>query len=205
MTELLKIHPENPQSRLILQAVEMIRKGGVFIYPTDSSYALGCKIGDKAALSRLRQIRGLKEEHHLTVVCKDLSQLSEYAHVSNPAFRLLKAYIPGPYTFILKASSEAPRKLLHPKRKSIGLRVPDNLIVKALLEELGESILSTSLSLPEREKISGEPEEFRDYVEGRVELIIDAGFIAPEYTSIIDLSQDSPVILREGKGDISAF
>lgn len=205
MTQIIKVHPENPQNRLILQAVDILKKGGVIIYPTDSSYALGCQIGDKAAALRIRQIRDLKENHPLSLLCKNLSHLSLYAQVSNSVFRLLKAHTPGPYTFILKASHEVPKRLQHPKRKDIGLRIPDNRIVQALLTALGEPLLSCSLILPGHEELRCEPLELEEYLEGKVDLIIDGGALLPQYTSIIDLTKEKPLVLREGKGDVSAF
>jgi tRNA threonylcarbamoyl adenosine modification protein (Sua5/YciO/YrdC/YwlC family) len=205
MSQFFSIHPENPQIRLIRQAVDIVRQGGVIIYPTDSAYALGCHIGDKQALQRIRQIRRLDDDHNFSLVCRDLSDLGVYARVSNSAYRLLKAATPGPYTFVLQATKEVPRRLVHPKRKTIGLRVPDNAICSALLNELGEPIMSSSLILPGHEHPLTDPLEMRDLLEKQVDLIIDGGFCGLESTSVIGLEEDQPVILREGRGDLALF
>jgi tRNA threonylcarbamoyl adenosine modification protein (Sua5/YciO/YrdC/YwlC family) len=205
MSQFFSIHPDNPQARLIRQAVDIIRQGGVIIYPTDSAYALGCHIGDKQALQRIRQIRRLDDDHNFSLVCRDLSDLGIYARVSNSAYRLLKAATPGPYTFVLQATKEVPRRLVNPKRKTIGLRVPDNAICSALLSELGEPIMSSSLILPGHESPLTDPQEMRDLLEKQVDLIIDGGFCGVESTSVIVLEDDQPVILREGRGDLSLF
>jgi tRNA threonylcarbamoyl adenosine modification protein (Sua5/YciO/YrdC/YwlC family) len=205
MSQFFSIHPDNPQARLIRQAVDIIRQGGVIIYPTDSAYALGCHIGDKQALQRIRQIRRLDDDHNFSLVCRDLSDLGIYARVSNSAYRLLKAATPGPYTFVLQATKEVPRRLVNPKRKTIGLRVPDNAICSALLSELGEPIMSSSLILPGHESPLTDPLEMRDLLEKQVDLIIDGGFCGVESTSVIVLEDDQPVILREGRGDLSLF
>lgn len=205
MSQFFSIHPDNPQARLIRQAVDIVRQGGVIIYPTDSAYALGCHIGDKQALQRIRQIRRLDDDHNFSLVCRDLSDLGIYARVSNSAYRLLKAATPGPYTFVLQATKEVPRRLVNPKRKTIGLRVPDNAICSALLSELGEPIMSSSLILPGHEFPMTDPLEMRDLLEKQVDLIIDGGFCGVESTSVIGLEDDQPVILREGRGDLSLF
>jgi tRNA threonylcarbamoyl adenosine modification protein (Sua5/YciO/YrdC/YwlC family) len=205
MSQFFRIHPDNPQARLIHQAADIIRQGGVIIYPTDSAYALGCHIGDKQALQRIRQIRRLDDDHNFSLVCRDLSDLGIYAKVSNSAYRLLKAATPGPYTFVLQATKEVPRRLVNPKRKTIGLRVPENAICSALLHELGEPIMSSSLILPGHEYPLTDPLEMRDLLEKQVDLIIDGGFCGLESTSVIDLENDLPVILREGRGDLALF
>ena len=205
MSQFFSIHPDNPQARLIRQAVDIVRQGGVIIYPTDSAYALGCHIGDKQALQRIRQIRRLDDDHNFSLVCRDLSDLGIYARVSNSAYRLLKAATPGPYTFVLQATKEVPRRLVNPKRKTIGLRVPDNAICSALLSELGEPIMSSSLILPGHELPLTDPLEMRDLLEKQVDLIIDGGFCGVESTSVIGLEDAQPVMLREGRGDLSLF
>jgi tRNA threonylcarbamoyl adenosine modification protein (Sua5/YciO/YrdC/YwlC family) len=205
MSQFFSIHPENPQARLIRQAVDIVRQGGVIVYPTDSAYALGCHIGDKQALQRIRQIRRLEDDHNFSLVCRDLSDLGIYARVSNSAYRLLKAATPGPDTFVLQATKEVPRRLVNPKRKTIGLRVPDNAICSALLNELGEPIMSSSLILPGHEYPLTDPLEMRDLLEKQVDLIIDGGFCGLESTSVIGLEDDQPLILREGRGDLALF
>lgn len=205
MSLFLQIHPENPQPRLIKQAVELIVAGGVIAYPTDSGYALGCHIGDKAALDRVRRIRRLDERHNFTLVCRDLSELGTYARVENPAYRLIKAHTPGPYTFLLKATASVPRRLKHPKRRTIGLRVPDNRIALALLEALGEPLMSVSLILPGEDMPMTDPYEIRDTLGHELDLIIDGGFCGMEPTSVIDLVEAAPSIVRIGQGDVSGF
>jgi tRNA threonylcarbamoyl adenosine modification protein (Sua5/YciO/YrdC/YwlC family) len=205
MSQFFQIHPDNPQARLIRQAVDIIRQGGVIIYPTDSAYALGCHIGDKQALQRIRQIRRLDDDHNFSLVCRDLSDLGIYAKVSNSAYRLLRAATPGPYTFVLQATKEVPRRLVDPKRKTIGLRVPNNAICSALLSELGEPIMSSSLILPGQEDPLTDPLEMRDLLEKQVDLIIDGGFCGLQSTSVINLEDDQVEILREGCGDLTLF
>jgi tRNA threonylcarbamoyl adenosine modification protein (Sua5/YciO/YrdC/YwlC family) len=205
MVDFLQVHPINPEVRLIKQAVGVLMDGGVIVYPTDSTYALGCHIGDKSALERIRRIRQLDSKHNFTLVCCDLSSLASYALVHNRAYRILKAYTPGPYTFILKATAEVPRRLMHPKRKTIGLRVPENAIAQAILALHGEPIMSTSLILP------GEGEQLFDAYEMRlkigklVDLIIDGGACGLEPTTMVDLVDGVPQILRTGKGDTKPF
>ncbi len=201
----LEIHPRDPQPRLIRQAVERIREGAVIIYPTDSAYALGCHIGDKSALERIRAIRKLDDRHNFTLMCRDLSELSTYAVVDNASYRLLRAHTPGPYTFILKATGEVPRRLLHAKRKTIGLRVPDNRVALALLEELGEPIMSATLIMPGEDLPLADTDEMRERLGRVVDLLVDGGGCGLEPTTIVDLSGGAPELLRQGKGHSAAF
>jgi len=205
MSQFFQIHPQNPQPRLIRQAVEIIRAGGVIAYPTDSAYALGCRLGDKGALERIRRIRRLDDNHNFTLVCRDLSELGTYARVDNSAFRLIRNHTPGPYTFILKATDEVPRRLLHPKRRTIGLRVPDNRIALALLEELGEPLMSVTLILPGEQQPLTDPEDIRERLEHDLDLVIDGGVSGPEPTSVIDLADATPVVVRRGLGAVDTF
>lgn len=205
MSEFVQVHPDNPQSRNIRQAVNVLMDGGVIVYPTDSTYALACHIGDKSALDRIRRIRQLPDDHNFTLVCSDLSSLSTYAVVHNSAYRILKAYTPGPYTFILKASPEVPRRLKHPKRKTIGLRVPDHAITQAILQMHGEPIMSTSLILPGEEAQLLDAYEMRLKLGNLVDLIIDGGACGLEPTTMIDLVEGVPSIMRVGKGNPEPF
>ncbi len=205
MSQFFRIHPDNPQHRLIHQAVEILNKGGVIVYPTDSAYALGCHIGDKKAIERIRRIRRLERDHHFALVCRDLSDLGVYAKVDNTAYRQIKAATPGPYTFILPATREVPRRLVDEKRKSIGLRVPDNEICRALLAELGEPIMSTTLILPDDEYPLTDPDEIRDLMEHHVDLVIDGGFCGLESTTVVSMEEGYPTVIREGMGDIALF
>lgn len=205
MSQFFYIHPDNPQTRLINQAVALLREGAVVVYPTDSGYAMGCMLGDKHAMDRIVRIRQLDSEHNFTLVCRDLSEISLYAQVSNSAFRLIKNNTPGAYTFILKATKEVPRRLMTPKRKTIGLRVPDNNIAQALLEALGEPLMSTSLILPGNDFTESDPEEIRDHLEHQVDLIINGGYLGQQPTTVIDLTEDAPVIVREGVADSAPF
>lgn len=205
MSQFFQIHPDNPQARLIKQAADIIRSGGIVVYPTDSAYALGCHIGDKRALDTIRRIRKLDEKHNFTLVCRDLSELANFARVDNAAYRLLKAATPGPYTFILKATPEVPRRLLHAKRKTIGLRVPENNIARALLDELNEPMMSVTLIMPGDDDPLIDPYEIRDLLEHDVDLVIDGGYCGLEMTTVIDLADDEPVLVRQGKGDIAPF
>jgi len=205
MAQFFQIHPENPQHRLILQAADIIRRGGLVVYPTDSAYALGCHIGDKDALERIRALRKLDKNHNFTLMCRDLSELATYARVDNSVFRLLKNHTPGAYTFILEATADVPRRLMHPKRKTIGLRVPDNPIALALLEELGEPLMTSSLLLPGDDMPMTDPDDIRDSLEHHVELVIDGGYCGLEPTTVIDLTGDAPELIRQGKGDFSSF
>lgn len=202
MSQYFEIHPDNPQHRLIHQAIEIVNRGGVIVYPTDSCYALGCHIGDKAAMERIRRIRGLDEKHHLTLMCRDLSDISTYAKVDNIAYRLIKNITPGPYTFLLQATSEVPRRLLAPKRKTIGVRIPENQIALDLLEELGQPMMSTTLIMPEDEMAMTDPYQMRVLLEHQVDLIIDGGFCGLEPSTIVDLTEGQPVVLRQGKGNL---
>ncbi len=205
MSQFFQIHPENPQLRLINQAVEIIQRGGVVVYPTDSGYALGCHLGDKRAMERICRIRRLDNKHNFTLICRDLSELGTYARVDNQAYRLIKNHTPGPYTFILKATSEVPKRLMQEKRKTIGLRVPDNAITQALLETLGEPMMSVTMMLPGEDMPMTDPYDIRQTLEHELDLVIDGGYCGMEPTSIIDLVEDEPVVLRQGQGDVSAF
>lgn len=205
MAQFFVIHPENPQPRLIHQTVEIIRNGGVIAYPTDASYALGCGLGDKEAQQRIRAIRGVDEDHPLTLVCRNLAEISVYAKVDNRQFRLLKANTPGCYTFILEATREVPKRLQHPKRKTVGLRVPDHPILQALLAELGGPLLSTTLQLPGDDQPLNDPYDIRDLLERQVDLVVDGGYGDVDTTTVIDLSGEMPVLVRRGKGDIQPF
>ena len=205
MAQFFQIHPENPQSRLISQAVEIIKKGGLVVYPTDSAYALGCGIGEKDALERIRTLRKLDKHHNFTLVCRDLSELATYARVSNSAFRLLKSHTPGAYTFILEGTAEVPRRMLHPKRKTIGLRVPDNPIALALLEELGEPLMTSSLIKPGDEYPLSDPYDIRETLEHHVDLVIDGGYCGLEATTVVDLTEDTAQLIRQGKGVYEGF
>ncbi|MBN7826894.1 L-threonylcarbamoyladenylate synthase [Bowmanella dokdonensis] len=205
MSQFFEVHPVNPQLRLIKQACEMIHQGAVVVYPTDSGYAIGCHIDDKAALERICRIRDIGKDHNFTLMCRDMSELSVYARVDNQAFRQIKNNTPGPYTFILKATKEVPKRLQNPKRKTIGIRVPDNAIALALLEQLGEPLMSTSLILPGNQMTESDPEEIRGRLEKQVDLIIDGGSLGEHPTTVLDLSEGECIILREGEGDVSAF
>lgn len=205
MSSFLQVHPSDPEDRNIKQIVNVLLAGGVIVYPTDSTYALGCHIGDKGALDRIRRIRQLGDKHNFTLVCKDLSSLASYAQVHNSAYRILKAYTPGPYTFILKATPEVPRRLLHPKKKTIGLRVPDNAIAQAILEKMGEPIMSTSLILPDEDERLVDPYDMRLKIGKLVDLIVDGGVCGVEATTMVDLVDGIPKVIREGKGDAEPF
>ncbi|HPF57649.1 MAG TPA: L-threonylcarbamoyladenylate synthase [Candidatus Competibacteraceae bacterium] len=205
MSHFLQIHPVNPQPRLIAQAVARLREGDVIVYPTDSSYALGCRLGDKAAAERIRTIRQTDRHHNFTLVCRDLSEIATYAKVDNRRYRLLKAVTPGPFTFILQATHEVPRRLQHPRRKTIGIRIPDNVIVRALLAELGEPIMSCTLILPGDDWPLSDPEEIRERLTNEVNLIIDGGSGQREPTTVIDLTDDAPQLIRQGLGDADPF
>lgn len=203
MAQFFSIYPENPQTRLIKQAAEMLRDGAVIVYPTDSGYALGCRLEDKDAVTRIRQIRGKDDKHLMTLVCRDLSELSHYARVDNAQFRLLKNNTPGSYTFILEATREVPRRLQHPKRSTVGLRIPDHPVALALLAELGEPILSSTLILPEAHQPLTDVNEIREHLERLVELIIEGGSVGMAPTTVIDLTEATPVLLRRGKGPVA--
>ncbi len=205
MAQFFQIHPDNPQPRLIRQAVDILRNGGVIIYPTDSSYAIGCHIGDKHALDRIRQIRRLDDKHNFTLVCRDLSEISNYTKLDNQQYRLIKSLTPGAYTFILKATKQVPKRLMHPKRKTIGIRIPDNRIALALLEDLNEPILSSTLILPGDDMPMMDPYEMKHSLEHQVDLIIDGGYCGYDPTTVIVMEDDEPWVAREGKGDTSLF
>jgi tRNA threonylcarbamoyl adenosine modification protein (Sua5/YciO/YrdC/YwlC family) len=199
------IHPQDPQHRLIHQAVNIIRQGGICIYPTDSSYALGCHIGDKAAMERIRKIRRVDDKHNFTLVCRDLGEIATYAKISNADYRILKANTPGPYTFILPATREVPRRLQNPKRKTIGLRIPDHAITQALLEELGEPLMSSTLILPNEELPLNDPDEIRRRLQHDVDVVIEGGSCDVEPTTVVILNDGLAEIAREGKGDTAPF
>lgn len=204
MSDYLSIHPENPQQRLIAKAAEIVRKGGVIVYPTDSVYAIGCHIGDKQAMDRIRAIRLLDKNHNFTLMCRDLSELASYARVDNSAFRSLKAHSPGAFTFILPATSEVPRRLMHPKRKTIGLRVPDSPIAQALLAELGEPMMSVTLIMTGDEYPLSDPYDIRSALEAHVDVLIDGGHCGLEPTTVVDMTGPVPEITRQGMGDFAA-
>lgn len=205
MSQLFQVHPENPQMRLIRGAVDVLRKGGVVAYPTDSCYALGCHIGDKKAVEAIRRIRQLDDKHFFTLMCSDMAEMSTYAMVDNIAYRLIKNLTPGPYTFILPAARIVPKRLLHPKRKKIGVRRPDNAIALALMAELGEPLLSSTLILPGDDMPLTDPYEMRDLLGNQVDVVIDGGYCGIEPTTVVEFTDDEPVILRQGKGDTSAI
>lgn len=205
MSQFFQIHPENPQARLINRAVEILNDGGLIIYPTDSSYALGCVMGNKTAQDRIRAIRRVDDRHNFTLVCRDLTEISVYAKVDNVAYRLMKGLTPGPYTFLLAATREVPRRLQNPKRKTIGLRVPDNPIAQALLADLGAPLMSSTLSLPGEEMPLTDPYEMRDLIGHAVDLIIDGGHCGLEPTTVVDLTGPVPELVRQGRGDVSLF
>lgn len=200
MAQFFEVHHENPQLRLIRRAVEIIRQGGVIAYPTDSSYALACHIGDKQAMDNIRRIRQLDDKHDFTLVCKDLTQVSMFTKIGNDAFRLIKALTPGPFTFILDATKEVPRRLQHPKKKTIGIRIPDHPIAQMLVSELGEALFSSTLTLPGDSEALSDPYDIREKLEHELDLVIDAGIVIPELTTVIEFSGASPVIVRQGKG-----
>jgi tRNA threonylcarbamoyl adenosine modification protein (Sua5/YciO/YrdC/YwlC family) len=202
VAQFFQLHPDNPQARLVRQAGDIFRRGGVVIYPTDSSYAIGCQIGDKAAMDRIRQIRRLGDDHNFTLVGRNLSELSAYTKLENSSHRLIKTLTPGPYTFILKATKLVPKRLMHAKRKTIGIRIPDNRVAQALLEELNEPVLSSTLILPGEEMPMMDPYEMNQLLGHAVDLVIDGGYCGYEPTSVVDLHDDTPVVLREGKGDV---
>lgn len=202
--QIFHIHPSNPQARLIRQVVEVIRAGGVVVYPTDSCYALGCHIGDKAAMERIRAIRNIDDKRNFTLVCHDLAEIATYAKVDNAAYRLIKALTPGPYTFILKATREVPRRLQHPKRKTIGLRVPNHAIVRALIDTLGEPLMSSTLLLADNDLPLNDPEEIAARLRHQVDIVIDGGNCGLEPTTVVDLVDGTPRVARQGKGEFPA-
>ena len=205
MSQFFQIHPDNPQLRLIKQAVQIIDAGGIVAVPTDSCYALVCHLDDKEAVTRLRRIRGVDEKHHLTLLCRDLSEIALYAKVDNRQYRMLKTATPGPYTMILEATKEVPRRLSHPSRKTIGLRVPENKITHALLEELRQPLLATTLILPDDDEPITDPEIIRERLEKQIDLIIDGGPCSLTPTTVIDMTGDVPELIRQGRGDVSLF
>lgn len=205
MAEIIRIHPDNPQPRLIEQVVDALRGGALIVYPTDSSYAFGCQLGNQAAIDRIRRIRETDKQHNFTLVCNDLSEIATYARVDNWAFRLLKSFTPGPYTFILKATGEVPKRMQHPKRRTIGIRVPDHAVASALLETLGEPMLSSTLLLPGSDIPLTDPYEIDERIGGRIEAIIDCGAAGLEPTTVLDLSGGQVEVLRKGKGDTTVF
>ena len=205
MSQFFYVHEENPQARLISQAVNILNQGGVVVYPTDSGYALGCLIGDKNAMTRITRIRKIEHDHHFSLMCRDLSELATYARVDNQAYRLLKSCTPGPYTFIFKATKEVPKRLQSSKKKTIGIRVPQNIIALALLEELDAPLMSTSLVMPDAEYAESDPEEVRDLLEHQVDLIIHGGYLGENPTTVVDMSEGNFDVVREGAGDTSIF
>lgn len=205
MSQFFQIHPDNPQPRLIAQATQIVRSGGIVALPTDSCYALVCHLDDKDAVTRLRRIRNIDDKHHLTLLCRDLSEIAQYARVDNQQYRMLKAATPGPYTFILEATKEVPRRLSHPSRKTIGLRVPENQIAHALLAELQQPLLGTTLILPDDDEALTDPDEVRERLEKQVDLVIDGGACSLQPTTVIDLTESEPVLRRQGRGDASLF
>jgi len=205
MAQFLTLHPVNPEPRLIKQAAAIVRNGGLIVYPTDSSYALGCHLGDKAAVERMRAIRQVDARHHFALVCRDLAEIATYARVDNRQFRLLRAVTPGSYTFILQATREVPKRLQHPSRKTIGLRIPDHRIVRALLEALGEPLLTSTLLLPGDDVPLNDMDEIRKRLDHHVDLIIDGGPCGIELTTVVNLTAEAPVVIREGKGSLAPF
>lgn len=205
MAQYFSVHPTNPQARLIRRAAEIVRGGGLAAYPTDSSYALGCHLGDAAAQQRLRRVRGMDEKHHLTLMCRDLSQIAAYAIVDNAQFRMLRLATPGSYTFILRATKEVPRRLQHPKRRTIGVRVPAHVVTQALLAELGEPMLSATLILPGADAPLAEAAAIREALEHELDAVVDCGPCGTEPSTVIDLTGAAPVVLRKGKGSLEIF
>ena len=201
----IEIHPKDPQSRLIQHTVAILQEGGIVVYPTDSCYALGCHIGDKTAMERIARIRQTDKRHHFTLVCRDLSEIAKYARVNNAQYRTLKAFTPGPYTFILQATRETPKRLQNPKRRTIGIRVPDHRIAQAILDELGEPMMSSTLMLPGDELPLTDARDIQERLYHQVDAVIDGGNCGLEPTSVIDLEGPAPVIARRGKGDVAAF
>ncbi|WP_022940240.1 L-threonylcarbamoyladenylate synthase [Psychromonas hadalis] len=205
MSQFFYVHPDTPQLRLMKQAVEIIKKGGVVIYPTDSGYALGCLMENKRGLERICQIRDLDKKHNFTLACRDLSEIATYARVDNQGYRALKNNTPGAYTFIFKSTKDLPKRLMNPTKRTIGIRIPDNAIALALLEELGEPLMTTSLILPGKDSTEFDPEEIRDQLENQVDLILNGGYLGESPTTVIDFSDDEAVIVREGAGDLAPF
>ncbi len=205
MSQFFYVHPENPQGRLIKQAAQIVKQGGIIVYPTDSGYAIGCGLGEKKAMTKIIQIRQLDKRHDFSLVCKDLAEIATFARVDNQAFRAIRAHTPGPFTFVFKGTKEVPKYVLNEKRKTIGIRVPNNAIALALLEELDAPLMSTSLLLPGDEFAESDPEEIRDKLEHHVDLIIHGGYLGEKPTSVIDFSDGDPVVIRAGEGDVELF
>ena len=205
MSQFFHIHPDNPQGRLIHQAVNIVKNGGVIVYPTDSGYAIGCGLGEKKAMDKITQIRNVDKHHNFTLVCRDLSEIASFARVDNAAFRVIRHLTPGPYTFIFKGTKEVPKRVLNDKRKTIGIRIPDNKIALALLEELAEPLMSSTLLLPGDDFAQSDPEDIREKLEKHVDLVIHGGFLGEKPTSVIDFTEDEPVVIRQGAGDVSQF
>jgi tRNA threonylcarbamoyl adenosine modification protein (Sua5/YciO/YrdC/YwlC family) len=203
VAQFFSVHPEQPQPRLIRQAAEMVREGGLIVVPTDSTYALAARLGDAGAIERIRRIRRVDERHHLTLMCRDLSEIARYARVDNAQYRLLKSATPGSYTFILEGTKELPRRVLHPKRKTIGLRIPQHPVIQALLAELDEPVLTSTMILPGEDEPLTDPEDIRSRLERQVDLVIDAGPCGAEMTTVVDLSGGAPILVRAGKGDVA--
>lgn len=205
MAQFFQIHPENPQGRLVNQAADILRGGGLVAFPTDSAYAIGCHLGDKKAVDRIRQIRQLDKHHNFTLMCRDLSELATYAKVSNSVFRMLKAHTPGAYTFVLEATNEVPRRVMHPKRKTIGLRVPDNNIALELIAALGEPLMTSTLIMPGDEYPLTDPYDIRETLEHQLDLVVDGGYCGMEATTVIDLTGETPELIRQGCGSYDDF
>jgi tRNA threonylcarbamoyl adenosine modification protein (Sua5/YciO/YrdC/YwlC family) len=205
MTQRFQVHPDNPQLRLIRQATKLLQDGGLIVYPTDSSYALGCHLGDRAAAERIERLRQTGRDHNFTLVCRDLSEIATYARVDNSTYRLLRSLTPGPYTFILPATREVPRRLQNPKRQTIGIRVPDHPVPAALLAELGEPLMSSTLLMPGDDVPLSDPDEIMQVLKGRIDLLIDSGHGGVEPSTVVDLTGDLPVVVRRGKGPTTPF
>jgi len=205
MAQFFSVHPDNPQPRLMRRAAEILRAGGVIVYPTDSCYALGCHLGDKSAVERIRDIRQVDQRHHFALVCRDLAEVGQYAIMDNRQFRLIKGATPGSYTFILRASREVPKRLQHPSRKTIGVRIPDHRVARALLDELGEPVLSSTLLLPDAEEPLNDAQDIRAALEHAVDLILDCGSCGIVPTTVVDLTGDTPAVVRAGKGSLAAL
>ena len=202
MTQYFEIHPDNPQVRLIRRAAELLKQGGVVVYPTDSSYAIGCRMDDKASLDRIRKIRQLDLDHHFTLLCLDIAQIAHFCRIDNASFRLIRSLTPGPYTFILQATREVPKRLVHEKRKTLGIRIPSHEVTRALVTELGEPVYSTSLIMPGETEALTDPEQIRETLQGRADLILASGSVPSDETTVVDLSGDVPEVVRQGKGSV---
>jgi tRNA threonylcarbamoyl adenosine modification protein (Sua5/YciO/YrdC/YwlC family) len=205
MARYFDVHPENPQKRAIGQVVDLVRGGGLIAYPTDSCFALGCALGNKDGLARIRSIRHLDDRHHFTLVCQEFAQLGQFVHISNAVFRSIKAVTPGSYTFILPATKEVPRRLLHPKKKTVGVRIPDHVVAQALVEELGEPLVSSTLLLPDEEEPMTQGWEIKELLDHQVDAVVDSGDCGTEPTTVIDFSEDVPEVVRIGAGDPTPF